>query len=80
VSGRVVREEVEIWVCVDTNGEKTIGSSKSEVLSNHSRLIGDEAPRRLIKIVLSVPLQEFVTLSAVVPEQAREGMIMEVQS
>ena len=63
--------EVEVWVVVDEDGNTWCGNDACHAMEGYTdgvQTIGD-VPYRMVKVLLTVPLPETVTVSATVPEQ-----------
>ncbi len=68
--GRVMHE-VEVWVLVDSNGEYVAGADPDSLADLYDEQVGGgaERARRMVKVVLKMPVPEYATMVGVVPAE-----------
>lgn len=69
--------EVEAWVVVDENGDHAVGSSSEAAAERYGEEIGDPAglATRLVRVVLTIPAPQPITLRGVVPAEVDGGTL-----
>lgn len=64
--------QVEVWILVDESGDYALAKdedSLSESYENDIQPVADAGATRRIKVLLTVPMPEAVTLTGVVPAE-----------
>jgi hypothetical protein len=64
--------EVEVWVIVDESGDTAIGTDSDAAIEAYEDSIGGNLPRRLMKVLLTVPVPKPIIVRGKVmvpPEQ-----------
>jgi hypothetical protein len=62
------RIEVELWACVDSDGDYAVGKDEDATRDAYDSEIGGTAARRLVRVTVSVPLPAPVELYGTVPD------------
>lgn len=58
---------IELWVCVDENGDYAVGKDRDQSQENYAGEIGDDsAGRRYITVLLTVPLPNPIEVAGTV--------------
>jgi hypothetical protein len=61
---------IEVWVMVDQYGDYDVGTSEGLAREAYDGNIGGDAARRLVKLLLTVPLPEPLVVTGTVPAPA----------
>lgn len=59
---------IEVWVCVDEDGDYTVGEDQSVALDRYTENINGDGGRRFIKLSLTVAPPARIQLSGTVPD------------
>lgn len=67
--------DIEVWVLVDEGGDYQVGATADDVAERYQSEVGadDATAKRLVKVVLKVPLPKPVELVGEVPAEAEGG-------
>lgn len=71
-------QELQVFVVVDAAGDYAAAGDEDGALEAYDDAIGGNAPRRLVRILLTVPLPEPITLKGEVPPESTEGGRLQV--
>lgn len=68
--------EVELWVLVDQDGNAVVSTEESDLAELYDEKVGNDARfvRRVVKVVLSVPVMTEVTLRGTVPAEGEASL------
>ena len=66
--------EVEVWVLVDGDEQAIASEDRDHCHERYAEQIGEESttPRRLIRVMLKVPVPEIVQVAVEIPAEAGE--------
>lgn len=63
------RINVEIWICLDSDGEYSLGTTDEEALDNYRTTIGDTTgPVSLVQLIADCPLPRPIVGRLIVPD------------
>ena len=63
------RTPCEIWICIDSDGEYTLGTTDEEALDSYRSTISDvNGPIALVQLIADCPLPKTIVGRLVVPE------------
>lgn len=71
--------EVELWVCVDSNGDYSVAKTDSDARENYEsevQNLADTEGHRMVKVTLTVPLPEVVELTGTVPADEKPAAMV----
>jgi hypothetical protein len=71
--------QVEVWVMVDQDGDYDVGTSEELARENYDGNIGGDAARRLVKLLLTVPLPEPLVVTGVIPAPVEPQCELQVE-
>jgi hypothetical protein len=71
-------KECEVWVMVDSDGDYACCICSDGAEEKYDSEIGGSKPRRMVKVVLSVPLPSVPTLIGAVPAEGEAGLSLAV--
>ncbi len=71
--------EVELWILVDENGDYVAAREAADLAVRYEEEIGGgpELARRVVKVVVKVPVESFVTLCGTVPAEGEASLSVE---
>ena len=69
--------DVEIWVCVDANGDYAVGTDAAACEERFAEDVGTdpEVGRRVVRVVLKVPTPAVPTLTGTVPAEGGAELV-----
>lgn len=71
-------KEIEVWVIVDADGEYGVGVDEETAGDSYSDN-GSSNARRVIRVVLNVPLPTVTEVEATLPALPSEGVVASVR-
>lgn len=71
-------KEIEVWVIVDADGEYGVGVDEETAGESYSDN-GSSNARRVIRVVLNVPLPTVTEVEATLPALPSEGVVASVR-
>lgn len=70
--------EIEVWVLVNADGEYEVGNDADQAYERFEENCDTSGARRMVKVVLTVPLPVECVLTGTVPAESTEGAALEV--
>jgi hypothetical protein len=70
--------DCEVWICIDAEGEYTVGKTADDSIENYGNDVGDLADvtqgHRLVKVTVYIPLPTVAIVQATAPPLPAVGV------
>jgi len=61
--------ETECFICIDADGDYRTGECEETARDRYNQEVGGDSARRIVRVVLQIPLPKTFTLTGIVPNE-----------